>query len=176
MLFQNHTAKLGIYVIFTHVTVVPLNGTNGFVKSKNLHLLTFHVNDRMILKVHSFSYICVIPVVTSSIGFSSHQSTVYVLLKYLLIVNVWLASVAVAWMTISRSFVIHTSHVTKRCQSGQPALCAFVHHIGCETKAKRPHSTAHAKIKHLATHFGWFFSLIFFIFCFSIKDIKIFCI
>jgi hypothetical protein len=76
------------------------------------------------------------------------------LAKYLFIFKVWFASVAVAWITISLSFVIHTSPVAKNFHSGQSMLCAFVHHIGCEIKANTPHSIAHTKINILTIHFG----------------------
>ena len=50
-------------------------------------------------------------------------------------------------------------------------VCAFVHPIGCDTKANNNHSTTHTNIKHFTTHLGWLFSLIilswivFLIFC-----------
>ena len=99
----NHSANDGIDVIFTHVIVVPSVGTNGLLASWNVHL-SAHESDNMIVYVHAVAYVCPVSAVRFH-AVQSHQSTVYALAKYLLIVIVCCAAVDVASRIISLSHV-----------------------------------------------------------------------
>jgi hypothetical protein len=62
-----------MYVIFTHVIVVPLIGTNVFEFSENVHLSA--VVDNVIVYVHADAYVCVVSAVRFPVV-PSHRSTV----------------------------------------------------------------------------------------------------
>ena len=111
-LAPNPSANDGIYVIFTHVIVVPFVGTNGLLTFWNVHL--FAVVDNVIGYVHGVEYSCVVSAVRFHVV-PSHQSTVYALEKYLFIFKVWFAAVDVASITISLliscAFTTHIANV-----------------------------------------------------------------
>jgi hypothetical protein len=82
----NHSANDGIYVIFTHVVVVPACGTNGLDVLWNVHLSA--VVDNVIVYVHADEYVCHVSAVSDCTGVPSHRSTVYEFEKYLFIFKV----------------------------------------------------------------------------------------
>ena len=74
----------------------------------NVHLFVF-VGDNMIVYVQTSLYVCVVSEVIFPVV-PSHQSTVYAFAKYLLILKVWLADVAVASRIISFSVFDHFAY------------------------------------------------------------------
>ena len=81
-LSPNHSANDGIYIIFTHVIVVPSCGTNGLSLLLNFHLVAHPVSDNVIVYVHGCSYMCHVSDERVDISHPSHRDTVYALAKY----------------------------------------------------------------------------------------------
>ena len=80
-LSPNHSAKLGIYVICTHVIVVQFFGTSGLLTLLNVHLVAVPVKDNVIVYVHGVLYVCVVSAVRFCTALPSHRSTVYAFAK-----------------------------------------------------------------------------------------------